>query len=101
MPADLELDRAVVEDVRGMERARLQQQDREGCGGGGEKGAEKDELLPGPRERIRGRRPKGRHEQRGELRPAGERREDAAGERGGRQPEPPDQEERRQRVVRV
>ena len=101
MATDLELDRPVVEDVRCVERARLEQQDREGDNCCREESAEKDKLLARAAARVRVRGPQRRHEQRRELRPAGECRQSAAGKRRRHQPEAPDQKERRQGIVRI
>src|SRR4029077_9917155 len=53
VPADLELDRPIVEDVRSVERARLQQQDRESARGRKQEAAQENELLARPSQSVR------------------------------------------------
>src|SRR5260370_6069 len=94
---DLRRHRALQEAPQLVQRARLEQEYRERRnGGGGECSEEARRELP-----VRIGEPERRHDERGELRPAGERREDAASDGRRREPEAEDEQARHHAVVRV
>src|SRR5262249_15224651 len=85
------------EDMRLVEWIRREEQDREG----GERGGGEAQREATARSPARIREPERDDEQRRELRPARQRRENPARRRPRGEPEPPDEEARHDRVVRV